>query len=139
MKKKSRIYDATPLGWRTLGRYQRRQVLEFLFERFAGHEITVTPIGISLRASSEFDLPIDSIVKVLNSLAKADPSKVEQELAKLSCGDTSCLIWPSSMARGQTTNGGCRCFSGLPQQDRVRVQQIVLLLKNVDQEADAKT
>jgi hypothetical protein len=40
----------------------------------------------------------------------------------LTCGDSSCHL---DKPKGMATNGGCSCFSGLPPEQRIRVQKYI--------------
>ncbi len=44
----------------------------------------------------------------------------------IGCGDNSCLI---AKPKGMATNGGCRCFNGMRQADRIWVQKTILALQ----------
>jgi len=51
------------------------------------------------------------------------------------CGDNSCkLVKPVGMA----TNGGCRCFDGLPQSKRINIQRFIWLKDKQISDLEAK-
>ena len=54
----------------------------------------------------------------------------------LDCGDNSCLYRDTSKPSGMRTNGGCRCFSDLPQINRIFIKKmrwfIDVLIEEVD-------
>ena len=43
---------------------------------------------------------------------------------EMDCGDSSCLFRDKSKPSGMRTNGGCRCFTDLPQSKRIFVNRI---------------
>ena len=43
-------------------------------------------------------------------------------LSQMDCGDNSCIF--AKEKKGQRTNGGCRCLSGLPLAVKIAIQKI---------------
>lgn len=126
---KIKQYDITPEGWVNVTRHQRREVLSLLFERFSDCEIRVTQRSILVLVETGRSMGVEALYRLLNSVAKSQPSEPDKELAALACGDSSCQLWPMSIPRGQCTNGGCRCFNSLPSEERTRWRMLVRLLK----------
>lgn len=50
-----------------------------------------------------------------------------ERLADFSCGHSCVLAKP----RGQATNGPCRCLSGLDVIQRLRVREVLAILRNL--------
>lgn len=132
---KIKQYDLTPDGWQNATEHQQREVLVNLFERGGFFtEIKVTKKSITALAGTDMSMGAEALGRLLNAIAKSQPTESLIALGGLSCRDNSCLIWPKSIPKGMATNGGCCCFEGMGSADRMRWQQIVRLLKTKNQE-----
>ena len=130
---KSKTYDITPSYWATATSYQKQQALFFVLRVLsAAEEIRMTKKKLLLTLEGGMSGAADAIQRAVESCVPKSEreTKVLEALKELSCGDNSCLVWPRGEPKGVGTNGGCRCFRDVPQEFRIKIHQVILLMND---------
>lgn len=131
---KQKPYDITPAGWSQAIPKKQSKALERILTTRIASAIQVSPTKLVVTADTGMKMGVDAVAKICAS-AIAAPDETEADLLAqlkdLTCGDSSCYLYMPEMGpRGQTTNGGCRCFESTGE-DRMRLRQVVRLFKDL--------
>jgi hypothetical protein len=130
---KNKIWDITPEGWELATAYQRSAAVAQVMRcsDFA-REMHITKKTLVVACYRDVgEGGVQALANIIQSIVKGskEEADIRKEIAELCCRDTSCHFWPEGVPRGQTTNGGCRCFRDVSQEYRMKAVRLIQLYK----------
>jgi len=132
---KSKTFDITPNEWAAATEYQRgAAVAQIMRCSNFTKEVHITRQTLTVVCPGAVGVGgMQALANIVQSIVSGSKEEddIQQEIAELCCGDTSCHFWPAGVPRGQTTNAGCRCFKDIPQEYRLKAVRLVQLYKTL--------